>query len=246
MAAWQHGSIAESLLCCMRRQDISRKRLLWCIFDTCTTAQVLKSALQIVAAERSIKNAAASVAAQRQAASPDAAPPTAKRFAAAAVPVVGGDAAAPARPVAKAVSQGGLSPSASGVSAAMNNALFPTPSVSTLQPAPSAGSPSRGFGGGMETQRSTFSYGAASLTAAASDSTPAMTDAIADVTALEVRLPFVAYVQRVVHNKAFDVSMHALPSWALKGHGVGRRLLGVSRRSPALTVPPQKCVHSLA
>ena len=148
---------------------------------------MLKSALQIVAAERSIKNAAAATAARRHAsASPDAAAPPAKRFAAAA-PVAGGDDAGPARPVAKAPSRE-LSPRASSMSAAMNNGLYPTPSTASLQPASSAGSPFRGAGGGgLETQRSALPYGAASAAAASSSSAPALQDAIADVHALEVR-----------------------------------------------------------
>jgi hypothetical protein len=150
--------------------------------------QVLKSALQIVAAERSIKNAAAATAARRHvSASPESAAPSAKRFAAAA-PAAGGDAASPTRPIAKPP-RGDLSPRASSMSAAMNNGLYPTPSTATLQPAPPAGSPSRS----LETQRSAFSYGAASAAAAANGSAPALLDAIADVNALEVLHRHVAF-----------------------------------------------------
>ena len=175
--------------------------------------QVLKSALQIVAAERGIKNAAAVAAAHAQqqrnnaaasraaaaasrgrAASPQA--PPAKRFAAAgpANSSGGGDGSlVVVRPVPERRHASGelaLSPRASGASAALNNAFYPVssglpPSASVLHSIPSASTFSRGgTGGGFEPQRSTVSVSRADNGGAA----PGLPEAIADVSALEVSL----------------------------------------------------------
>jgi len=169
------------------------------------TPQVLKSALQIVAAERGIKNAAAVAAAHAQhrrhaagasrGATEDAADaPPAKRFAAAGPADTG--ATAITRPVAVARrGSSELSPRLSGQSAAQNNngALYPAPSSAwpapsgSLYPLPSVGTaPSHGYGGigGFEAQRSTMSVRGADRGGAA----PSVPEAIADVTALEVSL----------------------------------------------------------
>ncbi len=155
---------------------------------------MLKSALQIVAAERGIKNAAAVAAAHAQHRRDAADAPPAKRFAAAA-PADSG-ATAVTRPIAAARhTSSELSPRLSGQSAAQNNngALYPAPSSAcpapsgSLHPVPSVGTaPSYGGGGigGFEAQRSTVSVRGADRGSAA----PSVPEAIADVTALEVSL----------------------------------------------------------
>ena len=153
---------------------------------------MLKSALQIVAAERGIKNAAAVAAAHaqqvRNASRGDPADsPPAKRFAASGA--AGSGSRPMALPVAAArLGSSQLSPRESGMSAAQNNAICAAPSGSlcsapsgSLHPIASVGTPSQRAG--FEPQRSNLSLSGPRTGGA---DAPGLQEAITDVTTLEV------------------------------------------------------------